>query len=258
MNRPIIIKPLVLFFVLALIVSAACQAPVIPGLTTTPLAQPTATPTEISGTPGPLPEMAVKPQPKEITYLGCPPEGDGGDPELNRLKNRVDEGVYVPVTFDSVINLPWPPGIERREMANWSPQDRAGVDRYEGIPISVKGYLADVKQQGPESTNCHGSDPQFRDWHLYLVQNPGDDRSHSIIVETTPRVRADHLAWSLVVLDQIVKDQVPVRISGWLMLDPEHPEQLGKTRGTLWEIHPIMKIEVQRNGQWVTLDALGK
>jgi hypothetical protein len=30
-----------------------------------------------------------------------------------------------------------------------------------------------------------------------------------------------------------------VRIRGWLMLDQEHPEQIGKTRGTLWEIHPI-------------------
>jgi hypothetical protein len=35
-----------------------------------------------------------------------------------------------------------------------------------------------------------------------------------------------------------------------LMLDPEHPEQLGKTRGTLWEIHPVMRIEVRRGGRW--------
>jgi hypothetical protein len=38
------------------------------------------------------------------------------------------------------------------------------------------------------------------------------------------------------------------------MLDPEHPEQLGKTRGTLWEIHPIMKMEVERGGRWVDLE----
>ena len=42
---------------------------------------------------------------------------------------------------------------------------------------------------------------------------------------------------------------------GWSMLDQEHPEQLNQTRGTLWEIHPIMQIEVQQNGSWVPLDS---
>ena len=41
-----------------------------------------------------------------------------------------------------------------------------------------------------------------------------------------------------------------VRISGWLMLDQEHPEQIGKTRGTLWEIHPITRIEVKDANGW--------
>ena len=58
-------------------------------------------------------------------------------------------------------------------------------------------------------------------------------------------------------LGQIVKKDQRVRISGWLMLDPEHPDQVGKTRGTIWEIHPIMQIEVNQNGQWTPLDKLG-
>jgi hypothetical protein len=29
---------------------------------------------------------------------------------------------------------------------------------------------------------------------------------------------------------------------------------VGKTRGTLWEIHPIMQIAVQKDGQWINLD----
>jgi hypothetical protein len=45
-----------------------------------------------------------------------------------------------------------------------------------------------------------------------------------------------------------------VRISGWTMLDPEHPDQVDNTRGTIWEIHPIMQIEVQQQGRWVALD----
>jgi hypothetical protein len=39
------------------------------------------------------------------------------------------------------------------------------------------------------------------------------------------------------------------------MLDQEHPEQLGQTRVTLWEIHPIMQVDVDKSGQqWVKLD----
>jgi len=33
-----------------------------------------------------LPEMAIKPQPLVRTFNGCPPQGDGGDRDLNRLK----------------------------------------------------------------------------------------------------------------------------------------------------------------------------
>jgi hypothetical protein len=38
------------------------------------------------------------------------------------------------------------------------------------------------------------------------------------------------------------------------MLDPEHKAHLGHFRQTLWEIHPITKIAVFRNGHWVNLD----
>ena len=72
----------------------------------------------------------------------------------------------------------------------------------------------------------------------------------------TPGVRAQHRNWTTEVLGRIVKDKLKVRISGWLLLDPEHPDQVGKTRGTIWEIHPVMKFEVEQNGHWVGLDDL--
>ena len=46
----------------------------------------------------------------------------------------------------------------------------------------------------------------------------------------------------------------PVRVSGWLMFDPEHRNQLGTYRSTLWEIHPITKLEVWDGSAWVALD----
>jgi hypothetical protein len=208
----------------------------------------------LADAPG-LPVLSVKPTPKEITFRGCPPDGDGGDPQLNLLKNRVDEGDYVPAEFAAVEKLQWPRSVERLPRHRWSSDDAASVARYEGIPLSIEGYLAGAREQGPESTNCHGADPAMLDFHLWLVGSPDEDRSASIVVEATPRVRASHAEWGLEVIEDLVQDKDKVRISGWLMLDPEHPDQVGRTRGTLWEIHPIMRIEVNRRGVWATLES---
>jgi hypothetical protein len=204
--------------------------------------------------PGALPEMATKPQPLTSTFKGCPAEGDGGDPALNELKNRVDEGQYASVNFDAVAGLKWPSAIERRARAKWSSADASEVARYEGLPVAVEGYLASSKQEGPESPNCHGADADFRDYHIWLVPQAEADRSDSIVVEMTPPVRARHANWRTDVLGQIAKKDVRVRVSGWLLLDPEHPDQVGKTRATIWEIHPVMRVDVQQNGKWIALD----
>jgi hypothetical protein len=203
---------------------------------------------------GALPIMPQKPAPQEITFQGCPPEGDGGDPALNRLKNRVDEGNYVPVAFDAVAKLAWPKGTERRSRTRWSQTDSESVARYEGIPISIEGYLESARLSEPESTNCHGADSKHRDYHLYLIANPGDSRATSIITEMTPRVRVKHSGWTVTRLGKIAKSQTRARISGWLMLDQEHPDDVGKSRGTIWEIHPIMRFELEQDGNWVALD----
>lgn len=76
----------------------------------------------------------------------------------------------------------------------------------------------------------------------------------AIVVETTPRIRTSHPNWTTGGLGQYATNQTQVRISGWLMFDPDHPGHLGKYRTTLWEIHPITKIEAFVNGQWVDLD----
>jgi len=201
-----------------------------------------------------FPEIEHKQEPREIVFDGCPPEGDGGDPELNRLKNRVDEGKYLSVDFGVLIDISWPRDIERERRGRWSQSDREDVEQYEGTPVSVEGYLAGAKEEGPESPNCHGEEGEMRDFHLWLVKNADDDRSQSMVVEVTPRIRKDHPRWDLDDIRKLVKDGRHVRVSGWLMLDPEHPDQVGKTRGTIWEIHPIMKIEVENHGAWKALD----
>ena len=205
-----------------------------------------------------LPDMPTKPKPLLSSFNGCPPEGDGGDADLNRLKNRIDEGQYLSVPFEAVEQLEWPKTIERRRRADWSTSDLATVTRYEGIPISIEGYVAGSRQEGPESPNCHGADAAFRDFHVWVTKNAGEERVQSIVVEITPALRAQHQRWTTAVLGRIVRDKYRVRVSGWLMLDPEHPDQVGKTRGTIWEIHPLMRFEVEQNGRWVPLDSFGE
>jgi len=209
-----------------------------------------------SSIPAGLPSVSFKKTPGEITFNGCPPEGDGGDPVLNRNKNRVDEGNYQPVAFNTIIALTWPQDAERRDHNNWSQSTQDAIGAVEGLPIAVEGYFAQARSQGAESTNCHATDGANVDWHIWLIDHPGGtaDRGGSIVVETTPRVRANHPNWSVSKINNLAQAGTRVRVSGWLMFDPEHPDQIGQTRGTIWEIHPIMRIEVQQNNQWVLLD----
>ncbi|MGE5333109.1 MAG: hypothetical protein ACM3N4_00285, partial [Nitrososphaerota archaeon] len=61
--------------------------------------------------PGSFPGNAAHPTPHTVTFHGCPPGGDGGDSQLNVLKNRIDDGVngaFQDVSLDTLINLSFP------------------------------------------------------------------------------------------------------------------------------------------------------
>ena len=73
------------------------------------------------------------------------------------------------------------------------------------------------------------------------------------MIEFTPRVRAMHPTWTLQGLESLARQKTKVRISGWTMLDPEHPDEVGKSRGTIWEIHPAVRVETQQGNGWKEL-----
>ncbi|HEY7832944.1 MAG TPA: hypothetical protein VIG30_05190 [Ktedonobacterales bacterium] len=205
-------------------------------------------------TGGALPGNANHPQPKEETFQGCPPGGDGGDQSLNMRKNRVDDGdsgKFADVAISSLLALTWPKDIERVARDNWSSGDTATVNQNEGIAVRTVGYLLAYKHEGTESTNCHATD--YRDYHMWLAPNASDSRSAAMVVEVAPRINAVRSGWTSSAFSGLVGQQV--RISGWLLLDQEHPEQLGQTRATLWEIHPILHIEVNQGGTWTSIDS---
>jgi len=242
---------------------------------------PTATSTSVvSGSTGTTTPAAMQ----EETYQGCPPQGDGGDTDLNLRKNRIDPAPDQPVSLQSLLALTWPRSVEQVRRSAWTPDDAAAVARNEGRAVTVEGYVLLVRHEGPESPNCH--DATARDYHTWLATAPSAnlaDRAiarqimfernrplcargsrpwslilylniySSMVVEFTPRVVANNTGWGGEASLLRVKGR-HVRISGWLMLDQEHPEQVGKTRGTLWEIHPITRVLVDINGAWQDLN----
>ena len=189
-------------------------------------------------------------------FPACPADGEaGGDIETNKRKNRKDiPSSYHQVTFDAVANLAYPTEAKVNR-ANWTAEQKDAIAPFEGIPISIVGFIVAVKKQsggGGEGTNCHFNTTNFVDTHVALVKAPGQGEEKAIVVEPTPRFYAQHPSWVFSKLDALDDSPDPVRISGWLLLDPVHKGHLGTYRATLWEIHPITKIEVFKNGQWTT------
>lgn len=173
----------------------------------------------------------------------CGPDGETPDQrkkELNRNKNRAD-------TPDQYVDISW-------NMLKDLPANRV-VD-FQGAPVAVIGYLShQIKiENGGESTNCGLHENDEVDWHMYLTKSPGREIKDAIIVETTPRVRPLH-TWDKDNLDQYVNSDTEVRISGWLMYDWEHENVIGIQRTTVWEVHPITRIEILSDGQWVDTEA---
>ena len=176
----------------------------------------------------------------------CGPTGTAGSDArkiaLNTNKNRTDvpaDTAYVKVDWADLRDLPVSHSTD-----------------LPGAPVVMENVFLvhKVKPEGAESPNCGLTDPDEVDWHIYTSDTAGaDDISKAVIVETTARTRPLH-KWQQSDLANFVNKNVPVRISGWLLYDYEHVPVIGTQRASVWEIHPITKIEVKKNGQWVDLD----
>lgn len=201
-------------------------------------------------------EGSAKPIPIDVALDACGAEGSQPDYALNRLKNRVDEGRWIDAPWMVVARLPWPRAVGFRFRNQWTSSEREQVARYEGAPVRIEGYLQGYKLEGREPTNCYSDNALQRDYHLWFADNPGAERRHSVVVEITPRVRRAHPTWTDERLDDLVASRARIRVSGWLMLDQMHPERVGINRVTLWEVHPIVRIDVLQADEWIALDSL--
>jgi len=190
--------------------------------------------------------VAPVPQPLIINgHTVCGAKGDATQKKFQDLdseKNRTDmPDSYISLSWDQLKGLP-----------------AGNHAKYEGAPVQVEGFLSSrIKQEtgAPgESTNCHLLQPNETDWHMYLTNQAHQTIANAIIVETTPRTRPLH-HWQKSQLDHLVNTSTKVRISGWLMYDFQHVGEIGSHRASVWEVHPITRIEVaDGNGGWKDID----
>ena len=178
------------------------------------------------------------------TFHGIPPEGDGGDPDLNKLKNRwtapqttraYSVNDIMSFAHDKLDNA----GRERRD--RWSRAALAQASEYESQGVTVEGYLIAAKESGPES--CNGHSEVYRDFHIWIGSSPNSAKSESIIVEMTPFWKEQYPEWTLRRLESLTSSHPKVKVTGWILWDEEHADEVGKSRGSQWEVHPVTKFE---------------
>ena len=189
-------------------------------------------------------------------FEGCSPTGEGGDSYLNSLKNR-DKPPFTTTKYTSVAKLEAAlPKLPDKKVHRdkWSPpaQDLAAI--WERRAVTVEGYLVyQAVRQGTEACNCKSE--TNKDYHLWFADAPSlnkKSRAKAMVVEISPRMLPKHPNWPTV-LRALIKSKTKVRITGWPMWDQEHKSFLGNTRGTLWELHPIHRVQKKQGTSWVYL-----
>jgi hypothetical protein len=213
----------------------------------------------------------------------CKPAGDGTDDGTNVRKNRADIPTHsFLVDLDAIRRLP-DTALWKYTKRTWMASDSSLVIPYEGIPVTAEGYFRAVKPQATskptngktvgEAPNCHSWAEADTDWHIALVASPTENEERAVVVEPTPRTKRRNPGWTVQAAKSLVlaegSPSQKVRVSGFLMLDPVHPTHIRGGcashpnchakkffRATLWEIHPVTRIEVLRTGTWVNLNDL--
>lgn len=180
-----------------------------------------------------------KKKPCVSAMADCPDAGCGGDPELNKLKNRTDKASETETwSVSDVVAL------DEDNPSHWTSGDDRGPlrDLGEGTAVTLEGYLIHAKTAEPEACNCRLSGDDSNDIHLNLAMHKADGQEESVVAEMSPRTRSAE--WRLAALQKLAKRKAFVRVKGWLLLDTQHLSGSGGARGTLWEVHPVTDCEV--------------
>jgi hypothetical protein len=210
-----------------------------------------------------LPNCAPSTQVADFSI--CPASGSGGlNARAYLQKNRMDMPcAFRELTVAELLNFkPLPKSV--RALPDTDP-DVEYLKSHESTPVRVEGHLAMVKYAGKEGVNCN--DPSRLDLRMELVgdgtADPKTNRTEHIVTEASPWFQAQISAWDTDTLSQyssykggfsgtMKRPPTKVRIYGFLFFDEAHAYDgsVGTVRGTAWELHPVVRIEVFENGTW--------
>ena len=126
------------------------------------------------------------------------------------------------------------------------------------VTLSVDVGGGSLREGVADAANCNRADEDHHFWRLSIIKEPRDKRSQAVIAISTPQTRVGHTWTADFIRNFLIEGRVLVRVSGWLYFNPESPQEIGRTRATLWEITPVMQIEVFQDGRWNPLDKYGK
>lgn len=173
---------------------------------------------------------------------------------MNELKNRdvAPRKTETRTLSDIIANKPKSVvDAGKHARADWPEEARQAVVDWEATGATVEGRLIAIHHQDPESCNCGSS--KFTDMHLWIATKASASAKpkQSVVIEISPRNPKLQAFYDQLL--QLSHKGTRVRVTGWMMWDEEHGSEVGKSRGTLWEIHPVHKIEVQQNGKWTDI-----
>lgn len=138
--------------------------------------------------------------------------------------------------------------VRSSDMLSYPNRDDPALEASDGMVL--RGQLLQAVREGAESPNCGAR----YDYHIFIgpidgghpqgaALTKGQVRSRkkrAVVVELTPNLQDLHPDWGPNLQRELAGRNVCV--TGWLLFDYEHPPQLGHTRGTLWELHPVTGI----------------
>jgi hypothetical protein len=197
--------------------------------------------------------VAQKKDPCAPNLAACPDQGCSQpgvlppDPDLNVQKNRTSAtGTPHRYTFAQFIKLN-SKAVNKKHRTKWTAAEKQQVEAVENdAPAVLVAYLFDATESAAETCNCYLAGEANHDFHIWLTRkNAEPAKGDKIVVEMTPRVRAQIAGWDLDKLRTLKKRRAKVRVTGLLTFDNEHynyPEQ--DIRATAWEIHPVTSFEV--------------
>lgn len=172
-----------------------------------------------------------------VVGVGCASER-----ERNRLKDRTAiPARYETITVEDLLDhrplALTQPGTANR--ARWSPEAREEMDRWERRAVSMEGYVVAMHRN-----------PFDGDITLNITAEPEHSKEQSVVTEATPHFQELNPEWTNDRLDDLADRRARVRVAGWMFYDNLHAVLFNGNRGTLWEIHPITRLEVWDGLAW--------